>query len=111
MPLNILELVYKIISNVIEIRLKNVISLGSISKGKFSFLNNTQFHKYISISQEGIHFIKVRDMSYFIINMDLSKEYDKDTWDFIRFILLHVGCKIEFVNWIEGCFSLFLSHS
>jgi hypothetical protein len=35
--------------------------------------------------------------------LDLQKEYDCVSWDFLRLILLKIGIKLKYTNWIMRC--------
>lgn len=36
----------------------------------------------------------------------LVKEYDRVDWNFLRFILIHIGLSIKVTSWIMACISL-----
>jgi hypothetical protein len=70
----------------------------TISRDQFDFLDGRQIHEAIGIAQEGLHTIKVKKKSSFIIKIDLYKAYDKVSWSYIGLMMLLVGFSYDVVN-------------
>ena len=101
-PISLCNCVYKIISKVIAIRLKAILS-EQISAEQFGFLEGHQIHEAIGVAQEGLHSIKTKRLKGAILKIDLSKAYDKVSWIYLRLLLNHLGFCINFIRWIMSC--------
>jgi len=114
-PISLCNCLYKIISKVISIRLKVILS-KHISREQFGFLKGRQIHEAIGVAQEGLHTIKTKKLRADVIKLDLSKAFDRVNWLYIRMLLIHLGFGLDFVNWIMAClisvsFSILLNES
>jgi hypothetical protein len=74
---------------------------STILDEQFGFLDGKQIHEAIGIIQEGLHSIKIKKKSSFIIKLDLSKAFDNVNWSYLILMMLHVGFTYEFVNGVE----------
>jgi hypothetical protein len=101
-PISLCNLVYKIISKVLAIRIKPVLS-KTLSAEQFGFLEGRQIHDAIGTTHECIHSIKKGNKKALILKLDLQKAYDHVDWDFLRLILLQVGFGVAMTNWIMAC--------
>jgi len=72
MLISLCNVMHRIISKFIARRLKHVL-FPTISGKQFGFLDGKQIHKVIDIAKEGLHSIKVKKKSSFIIKLDLFK--------------------------------------
>jgi hypothetical protein len=114
-PISLCNCLYKIISKVISRRLKVILS-KHISGEQFGFLEGRQIHEAIGVAQEGLHNIKLKKLKAVVIKIDLSKAFDRVNWLYIRMLLIHLGFRLVFVNWIMAClnsvsFSILLNGS
>lgn len=57
------------------------------------------------IAQEVFHSMRREKKELMTIKIDLAKTYDKLSWDFIKDILVDIGCPDNFVNLIWHCIS------
>ena len=101
-PISLCNCSYKIISKVIARRVKTILS-ERILEEQFGFLEGRQIHEAIGISQEGIHSVKTRKLKAAVLRIDLSKEYDRVSWMYIRLLLTHLGFVVPFINWAMNC--------
>jgi hypothetical protein len=101
-PITLCNLVYKIISKIIVVRIKTSLSVG-ISKEQFGFLEGRQIIDAIGVVQEVVHNIKVKNIKALVLKLDLIKAYDRVDWGFLRLVLLQVGLSLEATDWIMGC--------
>jgi hypothetical protein len=104
LPIALCNLIYKIISKIIAVRLRSVLS-KVISKEKFGFLQGRKICDAIGVVQETIHSIKSKNSKSLLLKLDLHKAYDCVNWDFLRFLLFQIGLNLQVVNWIMACVS------
>ena len=81
------NLVYKIISKIIALRLKPHLNTH-ISQEQFGFLKNRRIVEPIGITQEILHTVKTKNKCALILKLDLVKAFDRVNWSFLRLILL-----------------------
>ena len=103
-PMSLSNLVYKLITKTIALRLKPHLDI-SISRKQFGFLKNRQIVEPIGITQEVLHSVKTKNICALILKLDLVKAFDRVNWSFLRLILLQNGVPLQGVNWIMGCLS------
>ena len=60
-------------------------------------------HEEIKLTWEDMHSIKMEKIPTTIIKIDFYKAYDKVSWLFLSFFLLHNWFSFELVSWIMGC--------
>jgi len=96
--------IYKIISKVISLCLKYILS-WPISGEKFGFLKGKHIHESIGVAQEGLHSMKIKKLKGATIKNDLSKVFDRVNWLYIHMLLIHLGFGVAFTNWIMACLS------
>lgn len=66
-------------------------------------MQEKQIHDAVAIAQEVLHSIKKKNLKSTVLKLNLSKEYDKVDWSFLRLVLTQTGLKNPSVNWIMGC--------
>jgi hypothetical protein len=101
-PISLCNLVYKIISKIIAVKIKISLSVG-ISKEQFGFLEGRQITDAVGVVQEAVHNIKVKNIKSLVLKLDLIKSYDRVDCGFLRLVLLQVGLSLEATDWIMGC--------
>ena len=89
-PISLWNITYKVVAKVIAQRLKKVIS-KLISNEQFGFLENRQIHEAIAVAQEGMHSAKIKKSKGAILKIDLSKDFDRVSWLYLRLLLTHLG--------------------
>eukprot|EP01018_Ginkgo_biloba_P022058 Gb_03022 [translate_table: standard] len=103
-PILLCNCIYKIVSKVIAMRVKKLLS-KSISGEQFGFVEGRQIHEAIGVAQEGLHSIKTRRLKAVVAKIDLSKTHDRVSWLYLRMMLIHIGFCVPFVNWVMSCVS------
>jgi len=86
-PISLCNYLYKIIANIIAIRIKPLLS-RVISLEQFGFLKGRLIHEAIGLVQEGFHMIKTTSRQITVLKLDLSKAYDNVSWNFLKFLLI-----------------------
>ena len=82
----IFKLITKVIANRIKLLLPNL-----ISKEQIGYVEGRQILDNIILTQELIHSLKLNDTPGMLIKLDMSKEFDKISWQYIREILKAFG--------------------
>jgi hypothetical protein len=87
------------VSQVIVGRLKECIPT-LVSPFQTSFVPGRNIHENIVVAQEMVHsMMKMKGTKeYFAIKVDLSKEYDKISWDFIWRVLMEINFPVQLIN-------------
>jgi hypothetical protein len=75
-PISLCNCLYKIISKVLVVRLKPLLS-NFILAEQFGFLEGRKIHESIGTTQEGLHSINLSNDPVVVVKLDLSKAYDK----------------------------------
>lgn len=101
-PISLCNCLYKIIAKIIPNNIKPIL-LGNISSEQFAFLHNRKIHEAIDTTQEALHSIKQKKLKGVMLNIDLSKAFDRVCWLFLRMILTHMGFPLVFIRWIICC--------
>ena len=96
-PISLCNLLYKLISKVIAMRLKPFLD-SHISIEQFGFFKNRQIVEPIGIVQEALHSIKTKNSCALILKLDLMNAFDRVNWSFIRLILIQIGIPLLTVN-------------
>jgi hypothetical protein len=91
--------IYKIITKVMENCLKPILAFV-ISKKQARYVEGRQIMDSIILSQEVIHSLKSTKTLGMLIKLDLSKAFDKASWQYLQAILDSFGFDQCWVNWI-----------
>ncbi|KAL9663307.1 hypothetical protein QQ045_028147 [Rhodiola kirilowii] len=106
-PISLCNFCHKVISNILNSRLKKVLS-GIISKEQSGFLEGRNIHETIGVAHD-----LVRDINHkvfggnIMLKLDMSKAYDRLSWRFLLHIMRafgfsHQWCDLIFQN-ISNC--------
>jgi hypothetical protein len=98
-PISLCNTIYKIVTKVIVERLKDHIP-HIVSPFQTGFVPGRSIHENIVVAQELVH--SMNKMSgtkgYFTIKVDISKAYDKLSWEIIWRVLTEVGLPEKMIN-------------
>ena len=86
-PIALCNVIYKLISKVVANRLKTLLPL-LISSEQTGYVEGHQILDGVLLSHELIHSLKILKKTGMIIKLDLSKEFDKLSWSYIKHTLL-----------------------
>ena len=103
-PISLCNLVYKVISKIVALRLKPILN-RSLSVQHFGFLKDRQITEHVGITQELLHSIKTKNSNVLVLKLDLVKDFDRVNWTFIRLLLIQIGIPLMGVKWTMGCVS------
>lgn len=98
-PIALCNVIYKIISKVIANRLKPILP-GIISEEQSGYVEGRQILDNILLAQEMIHTLHSRKEAGMLLQLDLSKAYDKVSWSYLKAILEAFGFCRQWINWI-----------
>eukprot|EP00253_Pinus_taeda_P014528 PITA_14528 len=98
-PIALFNVIYKIISKVIANRLKPIL-LGIIYEEQLGYVEGRQILDNILLSQEMIHTLHSRKEIGMLMQLDLSKAYDKVSWRYLEAILEAFGFCRQWISWV-----------
>eukprot|EP00253_Pinus_taeda_P016264 PITA_16264 len=98
-PIALCNVIYKIISKVIANRLKTILP-GIISEEQSGYVEGRQILDNILLAQEMIHSLHSRKEVGMLMQLDLSKAYDKFSWRYLEAILGAFGFCRTWIKWI-----------
>lgn len=107
-PINLCNVIYKLISNTLAYRLKAVLP-EIISEEQSVFVGGRLITDNALIAYKVLHAIKNkrtgRDGQY-AINIDMSKAYDRIEWSFVEKMLKQLGFPGRFISTKMDCISI-----
>jgi exonuclease III len=98
-PIALCNVIYKIITKVIANRLKPILPFV-ISKEQAGYVEGRQIMDNVILAHEVINSLKSTKIPGMLIKLDLSKAFDKASWQYLRAILNSFGFDQDWVNWI-----------
>jgi hypothetical protein len=91
--------IYKIISKVISLRLKPILPF-IISKDQSGYVGGTKIMDNVILVHEIIHSLKSTCTQGMLLKLDLSKDFDKLRWQYMKALLLTFGFNKDWISWI-----------
>jgi hypothetical protein len=105
-PINLCNVLYKIISKVLAGRLKSILD-GIISPNQSAFVLGRLIKDNILVAYEMTHFLlknkRGGNAGYLALKLDMSKAYDRVEWDFIEAMLVKLGFNWIFTDLLMKC--------
>jgi hypothetical protein len=98
-PIALCNVIYKLLTKVIARRLKPILP-GIISLEQSGYVEGRQIMDSVILAHEVIHSLQKTRMPGMILKLDLSKAFDKLSWDYMRAMLLAFGFDHLWVEWI-----------
>lgn len=98
------NVIYKIISKFLANRLKPFLPL-LISPEQTGYVEGRQIMEVIILSNEVIHSLKVLKKPGMILKLDISKAFDKLSWNYIHQMLLAFNFNATWIRWIMNLIS------
>ncbi|WJX55356.1 Protein DETOXIFICATION 41 [Trifolium repens] len=98
-PISLCNTIYKIVSKVIVARLKNYIP-KLVSPFQTGFVPGRNIHENIVVTKEMVHSMHMAKgrKGFFAIKVDLSKAYDKLSWEFVWRVLTEANFPDNIIN-------------
>jgi hypothetical protein len=98
-PISLCNVIYKIITKVIATRLKPILPFV-ISKEQAGYVEGRKIMDNVILAHEVIHSLKTTKTPGMLIKLDLSKSFDRISWQYMRSMLESFGFDKHWVNWI-----------
>eukprot|EP00253_Pinus_taeda_P029243 PITA_29243 len=98
-PIALCNVIYKIISKVMANRLKVTLP-GIISQEQSGYVEGRQILDNILLAQEMIQSLHSRKEAGMLMQLDLSKAYDKVSWSYLEAILKAFGFSTQWIKWV-----------
>jgi hypothetical protein len=104
-PINLCNVLYKVISKVIAARLKVILD-EIIAQVQSAFVPGRLITDNILLAYECLHKIKNKKVGkegLCAVKLDMHKAYDRVEWVFLERMMIRLGFDMEFVNILMAC--------
>ena len=98
-PICLLNVIYKIITKVLTIRLSKIAE-RIISKNQTAFIPGRNILDGVVILQEVLHELRVKNQQGIVLKLDFEKAYDRVDWSFLEEVLLRKGFSTTWIGWV-----------
>jgi hypothetical protein len=98
-PIALCNVIYNIITKVIALRLKLVLPF-IISKEQSGYVEGSQIMDSVMLAHEVIHSLKSTRTPGMLIKLDLSKYFDRLSWQYMNSLLEAFGFDKTWIDWI-----------
>eukprot|EP00253_Pinus_taeda_P003713 PITA_03713 len=103
-PIALCNIIYKIVSKVVALRLKPLLPL-IISPEQSGYVEGRQITDGIILTHEIIHSLKQTKNPGMLLKIDLSKAFDSICWEYMQKILKAFGFDAAWIRWISSLIS------
>lgn len=103
-PIALCNIIYKIVSKVVALRLKPILPL-IISPEQSGYVEGRQITDGIILTHEIIHSLKQTKKPGMLLKIDLSKAFDSICWEYMQKILQAFGFDAAWIRWISSLIS------
>lgn len=103
-PISICNLLYKIISKLISIRLKPFIG-DCVSFAQYAFVPGRNISDNVILLREVLHSFQLKgyNRKEFFLKADLSKAFDRMDWSYLQTVMTLYGFPVRLIGWIMEC--------
>ena len=104
-PIALCNVVYKLISKILTLRLKPILH-GIISETQSAFVPGRAISDNVLITHEVLHYLKISNAKKkcsMAVKTDMSKAYDRLEWNFIQLVLERLGFHNIWISRIMTC--------
>ena len=100
-PISLVEIFYKIITKVLAVRMKEVLSLV-IDENQYAFLSNKGMLDSVLMANEVVEEVRRNQRSALCFKVDYEKAYDSVRWNFLLDMLLHrLAFHSKWIRWVR----------
>eukprot|EP00253_Pinus_taeda_P032882 PITA_32882 len=103
-PIALCNIIYKIVSKVVALRLKPVVPL-IISPEQSGYVEGGQITDGIILNHEIINSLKQSRKPGMLLKIDLSKAFDSISWDYMQKVLKAFGFDNAWIRWVSSLIS------
>lgn len=103
-PISMVGALYKIISKLLSIRLKEVIA-PLIDESQSAFVMDRQILDGVLVANEAIGWLKKKKIPSALLKLDFQKAYDSVKWSFLKLVMVKLGFGRKWIKWIMLCVS------
>ena len=103
-PIALCNVIYKVISKVISNRLKPLLPLLIFPK-QTGYMEGRQILGGIILTHEIIHSLKQNKKAGMLLKIDLSKAFNKLSWNYIQQMLAAYGFSPTWIRWVMNIIS------
>jgi hypothetical protein len=100
-PIALCNVIYKLLTKVISKRLKRILSF-IISQEQSGYVEGRKILDSVILAHEVIHSLQTTKSPGMLLKIDLSKAFDKLSWDYMKATLLSFSFNHCWVNWIAN---------
>lgn len=104
-PISLCNFTLKVITKIMANRLKGILK-RVISFNQSAFVPGRLIQDNIFVAHEAFHFLKMKKKGadgYMALKLDFNKAYDRVEWNFLEALLLKMGFKSQWVQWVMQC--------
>lgn len=104
-PIALCNIYYNVISKILSLRLKPVLQ-EVISENQSAFVPGRAISDNVLITHEMLHYLKNSGATIhcsMAVKTDISKDYDRLEWSFVRAVLERMGFHHLFIHWMMKC--------
>lgn len=101
-PICLIGSLYKILSKVLAVKLKRVI-VKVICPFQSNFITGRQILDGVLVIKHIIDLVKKRKDECLLFKVDFKKAYNFVSWDFLIYMLRHMGFDQRWITWMQVC--------
>ncbi|KAF2324181.1 hypothetical protein GH714_009418 [Hevea brasiliensis] len=104
-PINLCNVIFKIISKVIANRLKEIFG-GVMDEAQSAFMRRHLITDIVLVVFELFHHMKMRGHLYrpsMSLKLDVVKDYDRVEWPYLEVVMLRLGLSLVSVSLVMNC--------
>lgn len=104
-PIALCNVLYKIVAKVLSNRLQKILPV-LISEEQSAFVPGRNITNNVLVAFELIHFMKRKtggDGGNVALKLDISKAYDRVSWDYLRNRMVAMGFSYKWIQWMMLC--------